>query len=180
MDSKKLLECTTRTELAELLDTDVKGLTYFAYARGKKYKTFLIPRKNGGHRQISAPVGPLLTIQRKLAKLLLEIYNTPVSVHGFANDRSIVTNAKVHLKKRTILNVDLENFFPTITDRRIIGLLRAKPFSFNDKIASTITGLVCYNGSLPQGAPTSPVLSNMICLRLDNQMTRFCRDLRVT
>ncbi|HKR81990.1 MAG TPA: reverse transcriptase domain-containing protein [Candidatus Saccharimonadales bacterium] len=180
MDGRKLLDCQNRSDLAELLRIDVKTLTYLAYGNGKRYEEFHIPRKSGGTRLISAPQGPLITVQRRLAKYLVEIYNPPASVNGFTNDRSIVTNAVAHLRKRTILNVDLMNFFPSISDTRIIGLLRAKPFCFNDVVASTITGLVCYRGSLPQGAPTSPVLSNMICLRLDNQLTKFCRELHLT
>lgn len=180
MDDKKLLSCTNRQELAALLDLDVKTLTFLAYGNGKRYQEFYIPKKSGGHRHITAPEGPLLTVQRKLAKLLAEVYNPPYGAHGFIEDKSIVTNARAHLKKRTILNVDLSNFFQSISDRRIIGLLRAKPFNFNNIIASTITGLVTYSGSLPQGAPTSPILSNMICVRLDNQLTKFCRELHVT
>lgn len=180
MDGKKLLECTNRLELAKLLEIDVKTLTYLAYGNGKRYKEFYIPRKSGGQRLITAPQGPLITVQRRLAKHLTEIYNTPSSVHGFTIDKSIMSNASPHLRKRTILNVDLRNFFPSISDKRIIGLLRSRPFNFNNVVASTITGLACYGGSLPQGAPSSPVLSNMICLRLDNQLTKFCRDFRLT
>lgn len=180
MDDKKLLDCENRKELAEMLSVDVRTLTYLAYGNGKKYNQFFIPRKNGGQRLITAPHGPLLTVQKKLAKLLTEIYNPPIGVHGFTSGKSIVTNAKPHVKKRTILNVDLEDYFPSITDKRIIGLLRAKPFNFNNKVASTIVGIVCYQGKLPQGAPTSPVLSNMISLRLDNHLLKLCHDLRVT
>ncbi len=180
MDDKKLYKCTKRSELAVLLGVDLNKLTYFAYGRGNRYEEFLIPRKSGGFRTISAPKNGLVTVQRRLTEYLAEVYNPPACVNGFIEGRSIVRNARPHVRKRTILNIDLKDFFPTISDRRIIKLLKAIPLGLSDEVVSTITRLVCYKGVLPQGAPTSPVLSNMICLRLDNQLTALCRNHRLT
>lgn len=170
-----LLECKTRNELAELLKVDIATLTYFAYGSGRRYSTFEVPKKSGGTRTISAPIDGLLEIQRRLAEQFTKVYPDIPYVHGFINGRSVRTNATYHLNKNQILNIDLKDFFPSITSNRIIGLLRAKPFSFDNKMASAIAGLTCYNGSLPQGAPTSPILSNMICLRMDKSFRMLCR-----
>jgi len=170
-----LLECSSRKQLADLLEVDVSTLTYFAYGGGRKYTSFSIPKKSGGRREITAPIEGLKEIQRKLASHLVEIYPKPVYVHGFLIDRSVASNATPHLNKKHVFNIDLKDFFPSITSNRIIGLLRSRPFNFNDEIASTITGLTCYNGHLPQGAPTSPVLSNMISLRMDKALRRLCK-----
>lgn len=166
----QLLSCTTRYELAQLLELKLSSLTYFAYGKGNRYKKFTIPKKSGGAREISAPINGLLTIQRKLAKLMSEIYPAPSYVQGFVKDGSIVKNASLHLNKQTVLNLDLSEFFPSITVGRVIGLLRARPFQFSNEVASTIARLVCFDGALPQGAPTSPVISNMICRRMDKAL----------
>lgn len=167
---KSLLECSDRRELADLLEVELPTLTFFAFSHGKRYRSFTIPKKSGGLRTIKAPTGGLLEMQRKLAKHLNEIYPQPINVQGFVAGGSILKNASPHLNKKVLLNIDLDNFFPTITSNRVIGLLRSRPFNFNNEVASTIAGLVCHNGTLPQGAPTSPVLSNMICLRMDRAL----------
>jgi S1-C subfamily serine protease len=177
---KTILDCKNRQQLAELLDVKLSVLTYFAYGNGKKYTTFTIPKKSGGPRIIKAPVGPLRSIQRRLAHELNEIYKPPPFVQGFVQGGSIVGNASLHLGKKSVLNIDLSDFFPSITANRVIGLLRSKPFNFGNELASTIAGLACYEGSLPQGAPTSPILSNMICLRLDNQLCNLSRRAKAT
>ncbi len=177
---KSLLQCQTREQLAILLEVSLPTLTYFAYGSGRRYSRFDIAKKSGGARTITTPVGALMEIQRKLAEHFEAIYPNPPYVHGFMAGRSVLTNATPHLNKRQVFNIDLQDFFPSITSGRIFGLLRAKPFNFNDEVASTIAGLVCYGGSLPQGAPTSPVLSNMICLRLDKALYRLCRQYHVT
>lgn len=170
VEREQFLKCTTRHELAGLIGVKTSTLTYFAFSKGKKYRTFTIPKKSGSVRTITAPVGALLEIQRRVASLLDEVYPAPSYVQGFVEGGSIVRNASLHLNKRLVLNIDLSDFFPSITTNRVIGLLRSKPFEFNNEVASTLAGLVCYKGSLPQGAPTSPVISNMICLRMDKAL----------
>lgn len=175
LEDHPLLLCETREQLAALLGVSVSTLTYFAYSDGRKYKTFQISKKSGGSRKITAPVGALKEMQRKLGSLLTDIYPNPSYVHGFAPKRSVMTNATPHLNRNYVFNIDLNNFFPSITSNRIIGLLRARPFKFNNQVASAIAGLTCHEGSLPQGAPTSPILSNMICLRMDKSIRRYCK-----
>lgn len=80
--------------------------------------------------------------------------------------RSIVSNATVHKNKNCVLNIDLKDFFDTIHIGRVIGLFKSKPFCFNADIANKLAYLVCYKRRLPQGAPTSPIISNFICRRL--------------
>jgi retron-type reverse transcriptase len=170
-----LLNCETREQLASLLGISTQSLTYFAYGENKKYKTFEIPKKSGGRRKIAAPIGALKTIQRKLATHLTDLYPDPPYVHGFLNDKSVLTNATPHLNKSYVFNIDLKDFFPSITANRVYGLLRAHPFNLNQQVASAIVGITCNNGALPQGAPTSPILSNMICFRMDKALRKFGR-----
>ena len=107
-----LLVCDTREELAVLLGVSVNTLQYLAFSKRRKYKTFTLPKKNGGIRTIDAPMEALLTVQRKLAKLLSEIYSPPTYVQGFVEGGSILNNSSLHLNKRLVLNIDLSDFFP--------------------------------------------------------------------
>lgn len=178
--AESFIQCSDRDQLALLLGVTKTQLTYFAFGKGKRYKTFTISKKSGGTREISAPSGPLKTIQRRLSSLLAAAYPTQTYVQGFVPGGSVLNNSLLHLNKANVLNLDLSDFFPTITAGRIIGLLRSTPFEFNNEVASTIAGLTCYLGVLPQGAPTSPVLSNMICLRMDKALLNFSKREHIT
>lgn len=177
-EDDNICDCETVFHLANLLNIDVKKLLFFAYKNAGLYNHYKIKKSSGGEREISAPIEALKTINRKLTFQLNEIYSEhlPSSVHGFVSDRSIVTNAKNHLNKRYVLNIDLENFFGTINSGRVMGLLRGYPFNFNKSLASVITGITTYNNSLPQGAPSSPVISNMICRKLDMELIKLAKE----
>lgn len=142
------------------------------------YTRFQIAKAGGNNRSISAPNDRLKYLQRQLAKLLDLLYPVRNSVHGFVLGKSVKTNAAAHLRKRYILNVDLKNFFPSITEGRVKGLLEA--VGLDDRVASIVARLCCENSQLPLGAPTSPVLSNMVCFRMDRQMLAFAKGARCT
>lgn len=172
----------TFEDIATLLDVPKSKLYYYAFKAdlGKHYKTFNIPKKSGGYRKICAPSSPLKIIQKKLNQVLQAVYVPKASVHGFIYGRSILSNAKRHLEgkgnKRYIFNLDLKNFFPTITKPRVEGLFSAIPYNLPPKLARVIALLCCYEFKLPQGAPTSPIISNMICAKMDTQLRRFAKD----
>lgn len=168
-DQNKISEfvaCQTRADLANVLDMPLRTLTYYAYGAGKSYRRFTIPKKSGGEREIFAPNYKLKQIQRKLAILLQGVYLIPKGSHGFALEKSIVTNAEPHLRRKLLLNFDLKDFFGSITQARVYRILTIYP-GFPREVAHTISSLCCFQEHLPQGAPTSPVLSNIACFRLD-------------
>jgi len=175
----KLQECQSAQDLAEALDTSYKKIAYFYYdvdySKKSYYENFEIPKKNGGNRIIKAPVARLKNLQKKLSLLLDEMFVPHSCAHGFIKEKSIVTNAKKHSRKKYVFNIDLNNFFSTITFPRVHGLLISKPYCLNNDVASVIAHLCTIDGCLPQGAPTSPVLSNMICRSLDRQLRRLAR-----
>lgn len=148
------------------------NLSRFLYAgpMGRHYRTFTIPKRDGSVREIASPNRYLYDLQKRLCEALAHIYRPPSAVHGFVSSRSIITNASVHVGADCLLAVDLENFFPSIHFGRVMGLFRAKPFRFSDEVAAAIAHICCLNGSLPQGAPTSPVISNMIARSLDRRL----------
>lgn len=144
--------------------------------RHKMYRQFSIAKGRGKTRLICAPDRRLKILQRKLAPLLDQIYRVRNPVHGFVIDRSVKTNAEAHGARRFVLNLDLQDFFPTITENRIVGLLTS--VGLDRRVAEIVARLSCYDGHLPQGAPTSPVLSNMICYRLDTELLRIGKSAR--
>ena len=90
--------------------------------------------------------------------------------HGFIERRSIITNAKNHINKHYLLNVDLEDFFPSISFGRVRAMFTHLPFELPDEVATVLSQICCWKGKLPQGAPTSPTISNMICATLDYEL----------
>ena len=165
-----LSKCPDVESLAHILGTNYKDLSRIIYRRHGRYRDFAIPKKNGGERVISSPTKELKAIQIKL-KDMLEVYYQPRSIaHGFISDKSIVSNATPHSGKKYVLNIDLKDFFPSINFGRLRTLLLSKPFIFKPQVASVVAQICCNNNQLPAGAPTSPLISNMIAFRLDGQL----------
>lgn len=142
-----------------------RGLTpIFSRAHLAKLLEVSDPKANGQRRQIQAPRPPLREIQRRIA-LLLERARLHPDAHGFRRRRSILTNARPHLNKEVVINLDVKDFFPSITFERVLGCLIS--LGYPHGVALLLTKLTTYRGVIPTGAPTSPLLSNLICWRLD-------------
>lgn len=185
-----LFKLQTRHELASALGIPPKKLTYILYIKGTEncYSTFCVPKRSGGVRVICAPNDDLKAIQKKLASLLqnkrIEMHKDStaprVISHGFEPGRDIFSNSKIHCKKRFVFNLDLEDFFGSIHFGRIVGYLeKNRFFELSHEVAVAIAQLCCYQGKLPQGAPTSPVLANMVSEILDYKLLNISRKYRV-
>lgn len=124
-------------------------------------------------REICAPVTTFRIIQRKLNYVFKSIYSPKPCVQGFTNGKSIVTNARAHRRRYWVFNLDLKTFFPSIHFGRVRGLFLAPPYNRNEEVATALAQICCFNKSLPEGAPTSPIVSNMICSRLDGELIRL-------
>jgi RNA-directed DNA polymerase len=170
-------QLTGFSDVADLLEITPRQLGYYTH-RGQVYKTFEIPKKRGGTRVISAPASKLIIIQRKLNQVLQAVYQPKRVVTGFLPGKNIIWNCEPHVGKRYVLNVDLRDFFPTITFPRVRGMFMAVPYSLPDNVATILARICCFDGRLPQGAPTSPVISNMICSKLDSQMRALAKKER--
>jgi RNA-directed DNA polymerase len=172
---EKFFLLETPRDIASLLELDYSRLVYHLYIvpREQKYTSFTLKKRGGGEREIDAPATALKVIQRKLATVLEQVYKPKAPTHGYVAEKSIVTNARMHCRRRYVLNLDLINFFPSITFKRVRGLFRAVPYSRNYEVATWLAHICCWNGSLPQGAPTSPIISNMICASMDSQIRRL-------
>ena len=189
-ESNQVPPISTPQELAQILETDIPCIRVFGFFRPvstfNHYHRFSIPKKTGGERIISAPVSRLKSLQKNIQEKILA--NVPIhdAAHGFVPNRSVYTNAIPHIGKKIVINMDLKNFFPTISFPRVRGCFTS--LGYSPKIA-TILGLLCTEAPtleatlnkkkwyiaqgerfLPQGAPTSPIITNIICRNLDARL----------
>jgi RNA-directed DNA polymerase len=179
----KFHDLTDLESVADLLEVNAHNLRVMFYGLRSiepYYHEFTIKKKSGGERTILAPDQRLKFIQRRLAYILSLLYMGRASVHGFRTGKSILSNAERHARRKIVLNLDLENFFPTIHFGRVRGMLQARPYSLSRSAANVIAGLCCYKGKLPQGAPTSPIISNMVCARLDYDLQSLAKEEQCT
>ncbi len=160
-----------------------RQLNYYAYhaPEAKAYRTFTIRRRNGRSRTIRAPNRSLKYIQRIIYETLHRMYRPNIAVHGFVPNRSIITNATKHLGQQFVLNLDLRDFFRSITRARVIGRLKAAPYRLQSPVAALIGFLATDSeGKLPLGSPCSPVIANIVAAQLDSDIIELCRSLSCT
>ena len=174
-----------RKDLARLLGFKPSALTSIIYRTppDRKYATFEISKKSGGVRTIKAPNPKLKKLQSHLAHFLYaclaeideERQAQPVS-YGFRKKRTIAANAKNHKRRRYVLNLDLEDFFPSFNFGRVRGFfLKDRAFELEEQVATTIAQIACDGVALPQGSPCSPVISELIGQVLDLRLLRFAK-----
>lgn len=180
----------TRNDFAKFIGVKLQTLTYLLYIKkiDNCYNTLEIPKKNGDTRTICVPNKNLKKVQKKLYNKLSTYYDeiktqnnfTSKISHGFEKNRSIVTNAEVHKNKRYVVNLDLLDFFPSINFGRVRSyFIKNNYFEINDDIATILAQLTCYKGTLPQGAPTSPLITNMICNIMDIRILKIAKKYRL-
>jgi RNA-directed DNA polymerase len=148
---------------------------------GSGYVEFEIPKAKGGTRRIAAPRTPLRKIQRKILDEILAKVPVHDACHGFVQGRSTVTNAKPHERAAIVIKMDLRDFFPSVHYRRVKGLF--EQLGYGEEVAGTLAGLTTYRpkvgervvwpGMLPQGAPTSPAIANLVSRRLDRRLEKL-------
>ena len=170
----------TNGDIATLLGVKTSELTWWIWGLSseRRYTRFEISKRSGDFRTIDAPIKPIKDMQRRLADVLLEVYEPKAHVHGFVAGRSPRTNAEQHQGQRWLLKLDLEDFFPQIHFGRVRGLFMSRPFEYPADVATTLAQLCSHEGRLPQGAPTSPIISNFICRGLDAELARLARTER--
>jgi len=155
--------------LAHLLGLGQERLESLARTADRRYYSYAIPKRDGSDRVINAPHPELKSVQRALLDNLLGFAPLSASAEGFRRDRSILTNGQRHIGKKVVVKLDVKDFFPSITAERIFGLFLS--MGYPRSVAKLLTGLTTYKGALPTGAPTSPVLSNLVCRRLDKRLS---------
>lgn len=192
---RRFIAASTLPALAEYLN--IKQETLKDKIKNRRYVQFYIPKPNGEKRRIETPCNDLKTLQGQLNQQFQAAYFTArpscaygalISTADEAKPRNIYTNALRHIGKKWLLNVDIRRFFPSISREMVYQALKRSPFAFNANAAMCLTELATFEKRLPTGAPTSPILSNIVCLRLDEKLlqlsekygwtyTRFIDDL---
>lgn len=132
------------------------------------YTRFTIPKRRGGERTIEAPSDALKALQRTILHKLLNPLPAHPAATGFVPGRSIVDNARPHAAQGVVINLDLADFFPSITVKRVRGVFRRRGWSRGP--AAILANICTHEGRLPQGAPTSPALSNLVCWLMDARL----------
>jgi hypothetical protein len=166
------------------VEKDARRLMRPGHGAGSPYVSFEIPKATGGTRTILAPRQALKTVQRAILHGALESVPVHDACHGFVKGRSVLTNATPHQKAALLIKLDLKDFFPTIHYQRVVGLFTH--LGFKEDLARLLAGLcthrpvlddgtVVWPGVLPQGAPTSPAIANLVCRRLDARLTALAR-----
>lgn len=160
------------TDLGLAIGVSPRLLTSFIHKPTNHYREFKIGKRGGGERRISAPRLFLKTIQYWLLDYILwRLPQHPCS-HAYRVGRSIVTNAQMHVGKKYVANVDIKDFFPSIQSEAIARILQTH--GCGPKLASAVARLTSLGNGLPQGAPTSPVLSNVYLIDVDASISRYC------
>src|SRR3569832_441934 len=182
---------------AKAVDLTVPKLRWLAYHRdvdsGTHYQRWTVPKRDGSPRLISAPKPDLKAVQRWIAREVTAHLPVHGAAHGFLVGRSIATNARVHAGARVLVKLDIKDFYPTVTWRRDKG--QHQRAGLGEQLA-TLMALLCTESprqevqthgktyyvatgprSLPQGAPTSPSITNALCLRLDARLSGLATKL---
>lgn len=182
---------------AEAMKVPLNELRFLAYdrrvARTTHYRRFQISKKTGGFREISAPAPRLKAAQHWLLEQVLYKVELHEAAHGFVPQRSIVSNAAPHVGAEVVINMDLKDFFPSVSYRRVKGVFQG--LGYSEQLA-TIMALICtepqtdaveldgqtyhvHKGErrLPQGAPSSPAITNILCWRLDRRFAGMAKSL---
>lgn len=190
----------TATELAAGMDISLSELRWLTFHRevdkGTHYHSWKVPKRTGGERTITAPMPKLKALQRWALEHYFEKLPVHAAAHGFLPARSVLTNALQHVGADVVVKLDVKDFFPTVTWKRVKGLLRK---SGATEPVATLLALLCTEAprqlvefreqtlhvatgprALPQGAPTSPAITNALCMRLDQRLSALARSLGCT
>lgn len=134
--------------------------------------------KGHKNRVITAPSKKLKKRHRWILEYILKKTKLPNCVHGFVENKSIVTNAESHINKRVVGCLDIKNFFPSITVERVVEIF--KEIGYKDDISEELGKICTYNGVLPQGAPSSPMLANLVLKSFDLELLEYCNTNSLT
>ncbi|WP_119788904.1 reverse transcriptase family protein [Flavobacterium anhuiense] len=163
----------------------LENIDSFCYEKPPELKP---DKKNGGFKKykdgtlkvriIRPSKGKLKIIQKNIKSNILANIALPDNVHGGVRKRSNISNAKPHQGKKYQFTTDLQNFYPSIKSKHVYDCFLE--LGFSNYFASFLTKLTTWKGEVPQGAPTSTVISNLVFLKTDIELINFCNDNGIT
>lgn len=165
-------DLATKTRLPKAL------LVKYIHDNERFYNSSYIKKKSKDLRHISNPNRELKAIQRWILRKILSSLSPSPYATGFIQKKSIIDNARPHRGNQYILSIDLKNFFTTVKASYVFSIF--KSVGYASKLAYYLTSICTLNGALPQGAPTSPMLSNLVCLRMDERIGKYCENKALT
>lgn len=166
--------------ISETLGVDIPKLYQFSNKQNKHYSQCVIKKNNGKERKLNVPNKYLKHIQRMILKKYL--YTLPISKYAtaYCPGKSLTDNVGVHINKKTILKLDISGFFDSIDYEMVYAVIKKLGLS---TAATTLLSNICIlNSKLPQGAPTSPYIANLVMNHFDEKVGEWCsiRDISYT
>lgn len=169
------------SDLAFHLGISLRQLHWLAYAREGRYRAKEMPKASGGTRLLHVPAPKLKTVQRWIASRILLKSRPHRFAAAFYPGSTLARGASPHVGRQVVARLDLRDFFPSITFARVRRIFTGLGYTYD--VARLLANLCCHEGCLPQGAPSSPALSNLAAKRLDlriegakKRMARRARD----
>ena len=173
------------THWALAMGMEYEDLKQIIIEREHYYEHFRIAKKRGGFRYISTPNSELLKIQYWIKRFILDKLKFPQYLTSYQKNRSIIDNARFHVRKELVVKYDLRDFFEDITQKKVYGLFRH--MGYNASVAIDLAKTCCIGitpqakdkryiinyACLPQGAPTSPALSNLAGFKVDLRLSKY-------
>ncbi len=173
MIGRRLPVFLSASQMAKKMRIPLRQLVWMAWHQEAGYHRYTVPKPSGGVRTIDAPVEKLKTLQGWIHRRILVDAKLHRCATGFRRGVSIVDNAARHARKRVVVRIDLKDFFPTITHRQVRKAFERLGYPYS--VSSMMSNLCTLRGVLPQGAPTSPALANLVCQTLDERLYRLSR-----
>lgn len=141
------------------------------------YRTFSIPKRLGGFRTIEAPTPLLKKIQHQILENFLEPHPVSRFAKAYKKRSSLKEMARFHVKQHMVVRIDLTDFFGSLKEASVFRFFRQQGYS--EAVTVILTKLTTYKGALPQGAPTSPTLSNILMRKIDEKVGRYCSENKI-
>jgi len=161
----------TLEDFSDITHISKYSLYHLSKESYRYYKCYEIPKKSGGKRFVCQPSYRLKGLQSWVLVNILNKLSTSESCVGFEKGTSIADNARSHVEANTVLNMDIKDFFPSITRNKVFNVF--KSIGYNNLISTILTNICVYNERLPQGSPCSPKLANLISLKMDIRIQGF-------